>query len=182
MKKNISTKEVIRFTSVLEKSNNKLWGCHFSVPNTIVKRLAGKDSRRVVCMLNDTIEYQCAMLPHGSGTFVITVNKKIRDTLKLDFGDKVQVSLKKDESKYGLPLPEELKELFRQDKEGSKLFHALTKGKQRTLLYIIGKVKDPEKRVTQAITIVRHLKTNNGTINYRQLSGALKDPRRRLLV
>jgi hypothetical protein len=182
MKKNIPAKEVIRFTSVLEKSTNKLWGCHFSVPASIVKRLSGENSRRVVCMLNDIIEYQCAMLPHGNGTFVITVNKKIRDTLKSGFGDEVQVSIKKDESKYGLPLPEELKELFRQDKEGSKFFHALTKGKQRTLLYIIGKAKDPGKRVTQAMIIVRHLKANNGTINYRQLSGALKDPRRRLLV
>ena len=142
-----------------------------------MKELSNGDSRRVVCTLNGAAEYQCAMLPHGNGTFVITVNKKLRDTLGLSFGMEVNVRLKKDTSEYGLPLPEELKELFRQDKEGDKVFHTLTPGKQRTLLYFVGKGKSPEKRAMQAIVIVNHLKANKGKINYRQLSASLKNLR-----
>jgi len=81
-----------------------------------------------------------------------------------------------DDSEYGLPLPEELKELFRQDPAGKKLFHALTPGKQRTLLYIVGNVKHTEKKVFRSLAIIRHLKENNGTIDYKKLNTALKDP------
>jgi hypothetical protein len=178
MKKVPSLRDGLRFTSILERSTNKLWGCHFRVPNRTAKRLMEGDSRRVVCTLNSSAEYQCAMLPHGDGVFVITVNKKLRDALGLEFGMEVQVSLRKDNSEYGLPLPEELREIFRQDAEGNALFHALTRGRQRTLLYIIGSVKSSERRIARAIVVVKHLKANNGTINYKQLNAAMKDPRR----
>lgn len=92
------------------------------------------------------------------------------------FGTKVSVVLQQDTSEYGLPLPEELKEVFRQDPEGKKLFHALTPGKQRTLLYIVGNVKDPGKRVFRALAIVRHLKENKGVIDYKRLQVLLRDP------
>jgi uncharacterized protein YdeI (YjbR/CyaY-like superfamily) len=82
---------------------------------------------------------------------------------------KVAVALRKDETKYGLPMPEELKELFRQEKEGDRLFHALTVGKQRTLLFIIGRGKNSDQRIERAITIIRHLKDHKGKINYRKL-------------
>ena len=178
MKKRTSPNDELRFTSILERSTNKLWGCHFRVPDRIAKRLIDGESRRVVCALNGSAEYQCAMLPHGNGSFVITVNKKLRDALGLAFGMEVQVSLRKDISEYGLPLPEELQELLRQDAKGSTLFHALTRGRQRTLLYIIGSVKNAEKRIARAIGVVDHLKTNGGRINYKQLNAMLKDPRR----
>ena len=179
MKKETSSESTFRFASSLEKSHNKLWGCHFEVPVSVAKKLIEGNDRRVLCSVNGLPGHQCALIPHGNGSFVITVNKKLRDTLRLDFGMKVQVSLKKDRSEYGLPLPEELEELFHQDPEGKKIFHALTRGKQRTLLYIVGKAKTPEKRVTHAIIVVNHLKANHGKINYRQLGVALKDPRTR---
>jgi bifunctional DNA-binding transcriptional regulator/antitoxin component of YhaV-PrlF toxin-antitoxin module len=168
--------QALHFTSTLERSDNKLWGAHFQVPKHVAKKLIDGESRRVVCRLNDSVEYQCALLPHGEGTFVITVNKRLRDTLKLNFGDDVEVVLRKDKSEYGLPMPEEMQELFRQDREGDKLFHGLTRGRQRTLLYIINSKKDPDKRIASAITIVDHLKTNEGKINYKKLFLELKRP------
>ena len=71
----------LQFTAILEESNNKLWGGHFQVPIVIARSFEiaqGGNTRRVVCTLNDTIEYQCAILPYGEGRFVITVNKKIQ--------------------------------------------------------------------------------------------------------
>ena len=177
MKKTDSSKKSLRFTSTLERSTNKLWGAHARVPNNIAMQLISAVSRRVLCTLNGSAEYQTAILPYKSGVSVIRVNKNQRDKLGLDFGVKVNVSLRKDTSEYGLPLPEELDELLRQDKEGNKLFHALTRGKQRTLLYIIGSAKNSEKRAMQAVVIVRHLKENNGKINYKKLSLMLRVPR-----
>ncbi len=174
MKNSTPKKRELRFTSTLEKSTNKLWGSHFRVPPEVVKRLVKGTDRRVVCRLNDKVTFQCAMLPQQGGRFVISVNQQLCKKLKLDYGMEIQASLKKDESEYGLPLPEELEEVFRQDAAGNKLFHALTKGKQRTLLYIVGQGKTPDHRIAQSLAIVNHLKINKGKINYRQLSNTLK--------
>lgn len=181
MKKKAQPKEEFRFISVLEKSDNRLWGCHFRVPGNVAKQLIDSESHRVICTLNGSAQYQCAILHRGKELYLITVNKKLRDELGISFGSNVNVVLKKDVSEYGLPLPEELSELLKQDPEGNKLFHALTRGKQRTLLYIIGHVKSPDKRVMRAITIIRHLKVNKGKINYKQLGAALKDPIRKFM-
>lgn len=164
----------IAFTAVLVRSENKLWGCHFEVPAGIVRQLSDGGSRRVRCRLNDQAEYQCAMLPHGNGTFVITVNKTLRDKLGLTYGSEVRAALRKDDSRYGLPMPEEFSELLAQDREGSKLFHALTPGKQRTLLYIVNGPKQQDKRIAHSLVVIRHLKKNHGKINYRQLAEDLK--------
>lgn len=163
------------FTSILEESNNKLWGAHFLVPDVVARIFIDGNARRVVCVLNENTKYQCALLPKGDGSFLITVNKKIRDQLGLKPGSKISVSLCKDESEYGLPMPEELAEVLAQDEVGSRLLHALTPGKIRTLLYIVANVKDPEKRIGRAIAVVEHLKRNGGKINYRQLNEELRD-------
>ena len=124
------------------------------------------------------MEYQCAILYYSHDTPVISVNKKLRDSLGLSFGMEIDVQLKKDGSEYGLPVPEELRELFHQDAEGKAIFHSLTKGKQRTLLYIIGSGKSMEKRIERALIVLRHLKSNAGKINYKQLGAAMKNRQR----
>jgi hypothetical protein len=164
----------LRFTSILEKSTNKLWGSHLRVPQSVAEKLVVGGSRRVLRTLNGSEEHQCALLPYSDGVFVLSVNKKWCETLHLEIGSKVRVSLQRDESKYGLPVPAELKELFRQDKDSDRLFHLLTPGKQRTLLYVIGSARDAESRAWKASIIVRHLRDNNGTIRYKQLAQSLK--------
>jgi hypothetical protein len=164
------TENTHHFTSILEESTNRLWGCHFAVPQLIAEALP----RRVVCVLNEKTEFQCAMLPRGDGTFLITVNKKLRDQLGLKIGMKISASLRKDDSEYGLPMPEELAELLAQDEEGNRLFHALTPGKLRTLLYIVGQPKNADARLRRALVIIEHLKMNKGKINYRQLNEEMR--------
>jgi len=94
--------------------------------------------------------------------------------LGLSFGMTVRVSLWKDESKYGLPMPLELEEQLRQDKEGDRLFHTLTAGRRRTLLYTINSAKNTDARLFRAVVIIRHLKANGGKVSYRQLSEMLR--------
>ena len=166
--------EPLHFTSTLEISTNKLWGAHLPVPAPIAQVFLTEGAKRVVCKLNDTVEFQCALLPKGEGVYCIVVNKKIREQLGLRGGSTARVSLHKDESEYGLPMPDELAEVLAQDEEGNRLFHALTPGKLRTLLYIVGHVKNTDARIARAFVIVEHLKKNAGKINYRQLNEELK--------
>lgn len=168
--------ETLYFDSILEGSVNGLWGCHFAVPPVLAQTLlANSDDKRVVCNLNGTLEYQCALLPFGDGQYVITVNKKTQTKLGLKLGSKVHIGLRKDESEYGLPMPEELAELLAQDEEGNRLLHALTPGKIRTLLYLVGQPKTSDVRLHRALVVVEHLKENQGKIDYKKLNLSVKN-------
>ena len=169
-------KSALTFTALLEISRNRLWGAHVRVPASILRKLASSPSRRVVRTLNGSVEHQCALLPYGRGSVVLSVNKAWVGRLGLSAGQRVSVTVRVDKSRYGLPVAEELAELLRQDPDGNRLFHALTPGRRRTLLHIAGLVKHPEARAWRAGVIVRHLKANAGSIQYRQLAEQLKRP------
>jgi len=162
-------------TTLISSPNNSGW--HFvDVPAKVGKKFEKKDkSRRVVCTINGSETFQCALLP-SDGDFVIVVNKTKRDRLGIVANDKITVELKADESKYGLPMPAELKEVLRQDREADKLFHALTAGKQRSVLYLIGKINDIDRRIHAALIFVEHIKKNEGKIVGDQLYHELKRP------
>jgi hypothetical protein len=124
----------------------------------------------VVCTLQQMASFQGALMPYGDGHFFINVNNQLRKKLKLNEFDEVLVSLVPDTSKYGLPMPPEFEELLHQDIAGSDLFEALTDGKKRTLLFIIGKPKSPDLRIRNGIVILEHLKRKEGKIDYKQLN------------
>jgi hypothetical protein len=172
--RHIATDTPLSFRSVLEQSTNKLWGGHFPVPAAIAAELIEGGSRRVFCSINGRPEHQCALIPHGGGSFVITVNKGLREELGISPGSELRVTLRRDDSDYGLPMPEEFSELLRQDDDGNHFFHALTAGKQRTLLYIIGRGKTPDERISRALIVTAHLKTYKGRIDYKALNAALQ--------
>src|SRR5258708_14187527 len=83
-------------------------GWHFLIVTKEVVDKFGFEgkSKRIVCTINNGEGFQCALLPSGE-LFYIIVNKKKRDALGIVAGDKIDVLLAKDESKYGLPMPEE---------------------------------------------------------------------------
>ena len=164
----------ISFTSILGRFNSNLWAYHILVPEAVSRIFLDARVTRVVCTLNGSLTFQCALMPKGEGVYFINVNKEIRDSLKLKEGMQVQASLVKDESTYGLPMPEELQELLALDEEGDRLFHALTPGKQRNLLYIAGQPKTSDKRIARAIVVIDHLKANGGKIDFKRLYQDLK--------
>lgn len=157
------------------ESRNKLWGAHIQVPAGIASQLLRTENKRVRCAINGSEEFQAGLIPQR-GMYVITVNKSRRAILGLQFGEKVRVSLLPDNSTFGLPMPEELEELLRQDREGKSYFDALTAGKKRTLLYFVGSIKKPDKRMSRALIVVDHLKKHKGVINYKVLYSSLRDP------
>ena len=150
-------------------------GWHFlEIPEKTAEKFEKKNgSRRVVCTINGKLSFQCALLP-WNGIFTIIVNKEKRDKLGILAGEKVDLLLEEDKSKYGLPMPPEFKEVLKQDPDGDKLFHSLTPGKQRSILYFVGKVKDIDKRIHTALVFIDHLKDNEGKIIHEKLQAELK--------
>jgi len=163
------------FTSTLASSDNNLWMRHFLVPNDIAHALTSEDgSRRVVCRVNNLIEYQCAIVHVIRGHFGCTVNKAHCKKLGIDTGDSLSVELWADTSTYGLPMADEFAELLAIDEQANRYFHDLTPGKQRTLLHSISLPKSSAKRMERAIAIANHLVKNRGKIDYKQLMQEMK--------
>lgn len=164
----------MEFTSVIENFNTSLWSYHFKVSKAVADKYLNNGSRRVICRLDRRLSFQCAILAAGDDVFFILVNKKLRDRLKLHEGSSVHVQLKKDDSKYGLPMPPELEEVLKTDKEGDELFHALTPGKQRALLHLIGTTRNSDTRIQQSLVLMQHLKNTGGKVLFRQLNEEMK--------
>ena len=164
----------MQFTATLQKfENNKLWGHHIIVPEEVVSIFEGTD-RRVICTINDTVEFHCALMPKGDGQYFINLNQTIRRQLHLDIGSTLHLKLIKDNSEYGLPMPEEMQALLDMDDEGKHYFHSLTKGKQRSLLYIIGKPKNSDTRLRKALVVIDYLKRVKGKLDFKELNEAFK--------
>ncbi len=165
----------VKFETTLTKSPIDS-GWHFLIVSKEIEKKFGFEgkSKRVVCAINGGEAFQCALLPSGE-IFYIIVNKQKRDALGIVAGDTVSVELVKDESKYGLPMPEEFREVLKQDAEGDKLFHSLTAGKQRSILYFIGKPKDIDLRIHYSLIVIEHIKEHGKVID-KVLYDELKRP------
>ena len=140
---------------------------YLPVPKDAVKHFAFKGNlRRVICTLNESETFNCALFPSREN-YLISLNKKMRDRLGIAVGDNVRLTLEKDESKYGMPMPEEFAEVLRQDPDGDRLFNELSPGNQRIMLQLVVYVKDVDRRIARALAGIELLKRSEGKFDYR---------------
>lgn len=96
-------------------------------------------------------------------------------TLGYPIGTEVEITVEPDESKYGMPMPEEFEEALIEYPKASDYFQALTPGKQRNLIYIVANPKRVETRVKKAIQIVEYLEHSGGKLDFKALHQWFKD-------
>ena len=135
-----------------------LSGHYIDIPASVVKKTGGTGKQRFVCSVNKVMSWKCGLVSHGAGKAYILLNKKQMQMGKFNVGQPVNVSLKKDTSEYGMDVPAELKEVFKQDKVGKKRFDALVPGKRRYIIYYINQVKSSELRIERAIRLISNVK------------------------
>lgn len=114
-------------------------------------------------------------MPDGNGDFFINVSKNVRKAANLELGDEVNFTLDADKSEYGMPVPEELVELWAMDEQAYSVFHKLTAGKQRSLLYRMGQPKTSATRAKRAVQFMEYLKSTNGILDYKELNIFVKN-------
>ncbi|MES2131578.1 MAG: YdeI/OmpD-associated family protein [Bacteroidota bacterium] len=132
---------------------------YLEIPESVVKKIGGIGKQRLFCEVNKTIKFQCGLIALGEGKAYVSINSKRMKEVGVGFGDIVNVTLSEDNSEYGVEIPEELAELFRQDPEGKKRFDLLTPGKQRYILNYVATVKSPQLRIDRAFLLISNLKT-----------------------
>lgn len=159
----------------LERSDSSLgWNYFLPIDSDLASHFIVDESRRVVCDCGSNIRFHCALMPDGMGHFQLIINKERRMKLGWVEGQVVYVTLEKDTSEYGMPMCDELFEVFQQEQEGSAFFHALTPGKQRTLIHWTNNVKNPEIRIRRALVLVYHLINQRGEIDFKLLNQEVK--------
>lgn len=167
---------MVSFEATLTNLYSSVW--YLAIPvtkaqaNEVLK--PGSKERRVICTINDSHTWHAALMPDGKGAFFINIGKEARKKGDIEEGDTVAVKLEVDNSEYGMPVPEEIVELWAIDEPAFEVFHTLTPGKQRSLLHIVGKVKSSEIRARKAVQIMEYLKSTGGKLDFKELNQALK--------
>ena len=147
---------------------------HFPIDKDTTELLSSDGHKRVICKVNGQVKMHSGLMPSGQGSYIM-VNKNIREKLGIKEGDEVTLELEKDTSEYGMPMPESLQVMLDQDEVGSKYFHALTPGKQRSLIHLVAKVKNIDKQINKSLAIIEHLKEVQGRINSELLMAKIKE-------
>jgi len=147
-----------------------------SIPHAAVAELLKREKNpyRVIININGQGNIFCGLAHDGKGNFYVTISKELRKRFGIGLGDEVKLTISPDDSEYGMPLPEELAELWAVDEEAHRLFHLLTPGKQRGLIYQVAKPKGMETRVKKAVQISEYLKGVNGRLDYKDLNEYMK--------
>ncbi len=159
-------------TELLRFESSPLWGYYLPVSPDVADRFIEGNDRRVICTIADR-QLHVALMPNKFEYFIM-MNKSLVQQLGLGIGQKLEINIEKDRSEYGMDMPDELRELLAQDEEGSKYFHELTPGKQRTLIYVVSKVKNTNSRLNKALAIVHHLKEVQGKLDFKMLNQTIK--------
>lgn len=164
---------MLTFSTTLERFDWNIWGYHFPVDPLITAKMSSDRHKRVKCTINNAVLIHSALMPMEDGSYIM-VNQKVRHKLGLKLGDNVEITLEKETSTYGMPMPESLMVLLDQDERGSKFFHELTPGKQRSLIYIVSKVKSVDKQINKGLAILEHLRDTHGKVDFKLLSEKIK--------
>lgn len=133
------------------------------IPKEILKSMRSDDDKsktnqRFKITLNSKITWSGGSVALEEGDAYITVSKARMRELEINLQSKVQVFLEKDNSEFGLEVPEEFIELLSQDFEAHRRFYLLSKGLQRATIYIVNQLKSPDKRIEKSMFLMENLK------------------------
>ncbi len=164
----------MEFKSTLCHFHNKLWKHYITIPKDIGEKFIEGENRRVLCSVNGSENYQLALMPRTEDYFLL-INEQRRKKLGIEEGDEVNVTLEKDTSEFGHNVPESFTALLSQDEEGRAIFEALPMSKQRSLVYVVGKVKNVESQIAKGLAIMHHLKEARGELDFKRLNVLIKE-------
>ncbi len=164
---------VIQFVALVADFHSSLWRHHIWVSSEHGDPFVEGDNRRVICTLAGHHKIHASLMPKD-GAYFILINRELRGKLGLEEGDEVEVSLEKDLSEHGMPMPEELQVMLDQEPAAAAVFDLLTPGKKRSLIYLVSKVKSVPSRINKALAIVEHLKTCGESLDFKALNELIK--------
>lgn len=130
---------------------------YLELPVEIADEMRAMGYKRWMCTIQDAVTWSCGLLPTGEGTWFIVLSKQKMRSVEARLGDWLNVDLVPDESKYGMPLPEDLAEMLADDPEFEKRFDAMLPGKRRNAIHQIASAKTPETAAKRIMKLMEFL-------------------------
>jgi hypothetical protein len=127
------------------------------VPPEVASPIRKAKIKRLIAQLNDGEPWSCALGTAAAGEFMIMVSKARLDAHGLRVGSMAQMRLVPDESRYGMPVPPALAEVFEFDPEVEAAFQNLLPGRQRNYLHHIGSAKSEETAAKRIAALMLEL-------------------------
>lgn len=162
------------FKSTIEAFQNDVYGLHIPLPDEINHFFeTNYKDKRVLYSVNATEKRPGGIMKCANYHYLL-LNKEFVKRNHWHRGQQVQISIEKDTSEYGMPMPEELQVVMDQDDMVKAYFDKLTPGKQRNLIYIVAKIKSSDKRINKALAIAEHLNEVEGKLDFKMLNETIK--------
>lgn len=118
----------------------------------------GKRAKITASANQKSIQFYAHLKKEATGDYRIFFSKAKRDELGIGIGEMVTFQLFKDESKYGVEVPEALDAVLLSDYDAFEIFEKLTPGKQRSIIYFIKRIKNVQTQVDKSILMTENLK------------------------
>lgn len=139
-------------------------GMHYiRIDDETARQFLEEGHKRVVCTLNDQIDFHCAIMPKKESGYFVNIGAAICKKLKIKAGAEVKAKFSTDTTEYQFEMPEELQEVLVSDPEAMEIFHTLTPGNQRGIIYLVTLLKTSQKRIERALMIADKLKCGIST-------------------
>ncbi len=130
------------------------------IPEQIAETFIDKGHKRVKVMATfegKSLAFHAALNKY-QGNYVIMFSKNNQKALGIFQNDYFQLQLFEDSSKYGVEVPEELEAVLKSDHDAFQIFESFTKGKQRGIIYAIGRYKNSQTRIDKSLVLCENLK------------------------
>lgn len=141
--------------SVLQLEKRKGGYFYFHIDNSLVDQFEKQRKTRLVCRVENQVEFSCGLNHLGDGNFFIILAGRHLKALGRALGDELQFEIYEDPNPLGVAMPEVLEVLLAQDEEARQTFEAMTDGKKRSLIYAISRVKDLDKQIARSQKILQ---------------------------
>ena len=135
-----------RFTAVLESTGENNGGVFVRFPHDVKKEF-GKGRVPIKCTI-DGEPYRGTMVKYGAPFHMILVLKSIREKIKKQPGDKVQIWLIEDDEERKMLIPADLSKLLSKHKLKAR-FEKMSFTHQREYINWINDAKKPETRLAR---------------------------------
>ncbi len=127
------------------------------IPEKKAEQIIKDFGKRIICQVNDA-SFHCAIQKSKKIGHYISVGKSTKKLIKAEYRDKLELIIKKDETEFKSPMPEEFEEVLKTDPPAQAAFDQLTPGKKRSLMFYVGKAKQIDTRINRALKISEKLK------------------------
>lgn len=134
---------------------------YLAIPPEICEALRAKKIKRVQVVIQDSAPYASGLLPLKDGRLFLIMSKQRQKDIGQFKGAWLHVEIWEDKSKYGMPIPVELQELFDFDPDIEEAFQKLLPGRRRNYLHQIATGKTEPTRTKRVLKLLKDLGIEN---------------------